>query len=109
MTEIRWWIVHVELQQTIIVRFVYNQKHYLSKILIWHYDSLPSLSLLERIKTDAWVKNIFVLNKEGMDWCKNLLNKLKMEREAADGYFVRVCNNGDTFVTNCLRVSKNDH
>ena len=80
--------------------FVYNQKHYLSKMLIWHYDSLPSLFLLERIKTDAWVKNIFVLNKEGIDWCKNLLNKLKMEREAADGYFVRVCNNGDTFATN---------
>ena len=60
-------------------------------------------------KIDAWARKYFVLNKEGMDWCKNLLNKLKMEREAADGYFVRVCNNGDTFVTNCLRVSKNDH
>ena len=28
-----------------------------------------------------------------------------MEREAADGYFVRVCNNGDTFATICLKES----
>ena len=32
-----------------------------------------------------------------------------MEREAADGYFVRVCNNGDTFATNCLKWSINDY
>ena len=32
-----------------------------------------------------------------------------MEREAADGYFVRVCNNGDTFATICLKGSVNDN
>ena len=32
-----------------------------------------------------------------------------MEREAADGYFVRVCNNGDTFATNCLNGNINDN
>ena len=52
------------------------------------------------MEIDAWARKYFVLNKEGMDWCKNLLNKLKMEREAAVRYFVKVSDNGNTFVTN---------